>query len=470
VDTIRFQVPRLAIAGLAGDSGKTLVSLGLARAFAARGLDVRPFKKGPDYIDAAWLTAAAGRPCRNLDTFLMDESAIGASTATALGADLVLIEGNRGLFDGVDAGGSHSTAVLANRLAAPVVLVLDVTKMTGTAAAVVLGCRQLDPGLCLGGVILNRVGTARQEAVIREAVERYANVPVLGALNRLRGDDPLPGRHLGLVTAIESPRREDAIERAAQAVLGAVDLDRLLEIARSAPDVTLKCLPVRPGRSDVRIGVFTDPAFSFYYPENLEQLESAGATLVPVDAGADRGIDDHVDGLYIGGGFPEVHAARLAANTDFMADLCRRVADDGLPVYAECGGLMYLSRELVVDGVAYPMAGVLDLEVEQTQRPQGHGYELATVDVDNPFFAVGTELRGHEFHYSRIVAGNDRDHAVARVDRGQGLGASREGIVRGRVWASYLHLHARATPGWCDGLLALAAERSSAGGRRAAWA
>ena len=469
MDTIRLQVPRLAIAGLAGDSGKTLVSLGLARAFAARGLDVRPFKKGPDYIDAAWLTAAAGRPCRNLDTFLMDESAIGASTATALGADLVLIEGNRGLFDGVDAGGSHSTAVLAKRLAAPVVLVLDVTKMTGTAAAVVLGCRQLDPGLRLAGVILNRVGTARQEAVIREAVERHAQVPVLGALNRLHGDDPLPGRHLGLVTAVENPRREDAIERAAHAVRDAVDLDRLLEIARSAPEVTLKRSPGRSGWSDVRIGVFTDPAFSFYYPENLEQLESAGATLVPVDPGADQGIDDHVDGLYIGGGFPEVHAARLAANTDFMADLHRRVVD-GLPVYAECGGLMYLSRELVVDGVGYPMAGVLDLEVEQRQRPQGHGYELATVDVDNPFFAVGTELRGHEFHYSRIVAGNDRDRAVARVDRGHGLGAGREGVVRGRVWASYLHLHARATPGWCDGLLALAAERSSADGRRAAWA
>jgi len=469
VDTIRLRVPRLVVAGLAGDSGKTLVSLGLARAAADLGLVVSPFKKGPDYIDAAWLAAAAGRPCRNLDTFLMDDAAIGASAATAIGADLLLVEGNRGLFDGIDADGSHSTAVLAKRIAAPVVLVLDVTKMTGTAAAVVLGCRRLDPALQLAGVILNRVGTARHEAVAREAVERLAEVPVLGALHRLGGDDPLPGRHLGLVTAVESPRREDAIDRAAEAVRAAVDLKRILEIARAAPPAALARTDRLPTPSSARIGVFTDPAFSFYYPDNLEHLERAGATLVPVDPGADRRLADDLEGLYIGGGFPEVHAARLAANVELMADLRRR-ARGGLPIYAECGGLMYLSRELMVGDTSYPMAGVLDLVVEQTSRPRGHGYEVVTVDLDNPFFPPGTELRGHEFHYSRIVAGDDRARAVAHVERGHGLGGGREGIVRDGVWASYLHLHALATPGWSDGFLELAAAQRGGAGRRAAWA
>jgi cobyrinic acid a,c-diamide synthase len=384
----------------------------------------------------------------------MEEGAIGRAVTAGSGADLLLVEGNRGLFDGVDADGSHSTATLAKMLGAPVILVVNVTKMTRTAAAPVAGAIQLDPDLDLAGVILNRVGTARQERVIREAIESATGVPVVGAIPRLKGDDPLPDRHLGLVTAVEHPHREGAIARAAAAVSDHVDLDRLTTLASAAPAVELEVLDVRPGRARVAIGYFSDEAFSFYYPENLESLEAAGARLVAVSPSDDRAIPE-IDGLYIGGGFPEVHAARLAENRGFAESVSKRVAS-GMPVYAECGGLMYLARELEVDGVVHPMSGVLDLVVEHTQRPQGHGYETITIDRDNPFHPTGTELKGHEFHYSRIVGGGDRQASVAEVTRGTGIGSEREGIVVGRVWASYLHVHASATPNWAAGFLASA--------------
>jgi cobyrinic acid a,c-diamide synthase len=442
------------LAGLGGDSGKTLVSLGLARSLCQRGLQVRAFKKGPDYIDAAWLEAATGSPCRNLDTFLMTEAAIKASAASAAGADFLLIEGNRGLFDGSDARGTHSTAELAKLLGAPVVLVVDVTKMTRTTAALVLGCRHLDPDLRLAGVILNRVGTARQEKLIRRAVEDATGIPVIGAVPRLGGDDPLPSRHLGLVTAAEHPERDRAVAISASAVSEHVDLDRVLALGRRATPLSVPSAAPVSRRAPLSIAYFNDEAFSFYYPENLEALEAAGATLVPVSPRAEE--LGRVDGLYIGGGFPEAHASRLAESTAFASSL-RAGVEAGLPVYAECGGLMYLASELVADGVSYPMAGVLDLVVNQTPRPQGHGYEVVRIDRDNPFFATGTELKGHEFHYSHVVAGSDLERAVGKVCRGTGLGDGRDGLVAGRVWASYLHLHGMATPGWADGFLSLAA-------------
>jgi cobyrinic acid a,c-diamide synthase len=454
---MRVKVPRLVVAGFSGDSGKTLVSLGLARAMADRGLNVRPFKKGPDYIDTAWLGVAARTTCRNLDTFLMTDEAIAASLTSAVrDADILLVEGNRGLFDGVDVEGSHSTAMLARRLAAPVVLVIDCTKMTRTAAALVMGCRALDPEVDLAGVILNRVGCGRHETVVRESIAGIAGTPVLGAIRRIKGDDPLPGRHLGLVTAAEHPDPEEAVQRAAEAVTAGVDLDRLLAAAQWAPELELSPAELEVEQSPVTIAYFEGEAFSFYYADNLELLRAAGVQLVPVDPARASELPA-ADGLYIGGGFPEVHAAHLGANTGFADSIRTRVAE-GMPVYAECAGLMYLARELVVDGVAHPMAGVLDLVVEHCPTPQGHGYEVAVADTDNPFFAAGARLVGHEFHYSRIIEGGHRTASVLRLERGTGTGDQRDGIVHGRVWASYLHLHARATPGWADGFLSLASQ------------
>jgi cobyrinic acid a,c-diamide synthase len=454
---MRVTVPRLVVAGLSGDSGKTLVSLGLARALADRGVKVRPFKKGPDYIDTAWLGVAARSTCRNLDTFLMKDEAMASSLATAASdADLILVEGNRGLFDGVDVEGSHSTAMLARRLAAPVVLVLDCTKMTRTAAAMVLGCRALDPEVDLAGVILNRVGCGRHEKIVREAVAGIAGAPVLGAIRRIKGDDPLPGRHLGLVTAAEHPAPEESIQRAADAVIAGVDIDRVLAAAQWAPELELMPADATVEQVPVSIAYLEGEAFSFYYAENLERLRSAGVRLVPVDPAVATKLPA-VDGLYIGGGFPEVHAARLGSNSEFTSSI-RANVDAGMPVYAECAGLMYLARELIVDGVTHTMTGVLDLVVEQRPTPQGHGYEIAIADRDNPFFAAGTRLVGHEFHYSRLVGGPDRERSVLRVERGTGIGNERDGISVGRVFASYLHLHAGASPGWADGFLAQAAQ------------
>jgi cobyrinic acid a,c-diamide synthase len=454
---MRFPTPRLVVAGLAGDGGKTLLALGLARAFSNRGLTVAPFKKGPDYIDTAWLGSAAKAPGRNLDTFLMPQHALGSALSRALPADLAIIEGNRGLHDGFDADGSHSTAELAKLLAAPVVLVVDVTKMTRTAAAIVQGCVALDPEVHVAGVVLNRVGTARHEAIVREAIRRASGPPVVGAIPRLV-TDPLPGRHLGLVTAVEHPRREETLDELARLVETHTDLDAILETARSAPVTDLPASPRSRAGSPVRIGVFRDAALSFYYPENLEALEDRGARLVFISPLTDDGLPE-VDALYFGGGFPEAHVDRLAENRS-MREAVRAAASDGMPVYAECGGLMFLARELIVDGVSRPMAGALDLVVEQKTRPQGHGYVEAEVDRDNPFFNAGTRLAGHEFHYSRVVGGADAGATALHLQRGQGVGGGRDGLTRGRVWASYLHLHALGVPGWANTFVDLARANS----------
>lgn len=449
---MRVDTPRIVVAGLAGDSGKTLASLGLAGALVGMGVDVAPFKKGPDYIDAAWLGAAAGRTARNLDTFMMDDEALGEAVARSLPADLLLVEGNRGLFDGLDACGTHSTAELAKRLRAPVVLVVDVTKTTCTAAALVLGCRAFDPRLELAGVILNRVATSRQERLVRDALAAVDGPPVVGAVPRLRQGDPLPGRHLGLLTAAEHPDREAAIEKVVELVRGHVDLKAVLAAATAAPVLDLpRSQPAKLG-TPVRVAVLRDEVFSFFYPENLEALENGGAELISVSPRDDRPLPDDIDALYIGGGFPEVYVQELAAARGFARSLSEAVAS-GLPVYAECGGLMLLARELVVDGISHRMTGVLDLVVEHTRRPQGHGYVVGRVDRESCYFPVGTSLHGHEFHYSHVVGGADAERTTVRLERGTGVGARRDGIVQGRVWASYMHLHALAVPRWAVGFL-----------------
>jgi cobyrinic acid a,c-diamide synthase len=455
----RIKLPRVVVAGLAGDSGKTLVSLGLVRALGSKNLKVAPFKKGPDFIDAAWLGVASGEPGRNLDTFLMPEKAILGSLARAgLWADVAVIEGNRGLFDGMDAGGTHSTAKLGKLIGAPVVLVLDCTKSTRTVAAQVMGCQVMDPDVEIAGVILNRVGTSRQESVIREAVSAACGVPVLGAIPRLLGEF-LPSRHLGLVTAMEHPRAQEALERVAEAVRQHVDIKAVLDIARRAADLEGEVVPPdEPGiAKHVRIGVLRDAAFSFYYPENIEALERAGAELISISPLEDQDLPD-VDALYAGGGFPEVYAARLSANRRFCERLASEIAD-GLPVWAECGGLMYLSRALSTDEVTYHMVGALPVVVEQTEKPQGHGYMQVRVDADNPFFEKGTELRGHEFHYSRLEAMDPTLETVLSVRRGEGLGGGRDGIRVDRVLAAYTHLHALGSPDWATNFVRAAAGR-----------
>jgi len=499
--------PRIVVAGLSGDSGKTLVSLGLALAARARGLDVQGFKKGPDYIDAAWLSWATGRPGRNLDTWMAGfEGAALRFRRSALDKGLNLIEGNRGLFDGVDSDGKYSTAGLARTLAAPVLLVVSARKTTTTTAALVLGCQRMDPAVSIAGVILNHVAGSRHETITREAIERACGIPVLGAIPRLEtegGEAPLlPGRHLGLVTPSEHPDADVLARRLTALVGGHVDVERVLSIARLAPAFEGQAegggRRAEPGatgagvrKGAVTVGYLRDSAFSFYYPENLEALEALGARLVPVSSLQAPALPPGLHALYIGGGFPETHAPRIAANRGLLASIAGEAAR-GLPIYAECGGLMLLARTLAWRGDHHRMAGVLPFDIEVLDRPQGHGYSLLRVDRPNPFFAVGTTLRGHEFHYSRIVRIQESGVRIqpsrrpaARSDsvtplnpesrilnpvsacavlRGTGLGGGRDGFVISNVWASYTHLHADGSPEWAPAVIE-AAGRFAAGER-----
>lgn len=451
-------LPRLIIAAPQGRSGKTTVSVGVCAALAARGFVVQPFKKGPDYIDPSWLSAAAGRACRTLDPFF-HASAGAVQRAFVIGAqaaDLSLIEGNHALFDdSVDDDGRDSTAALSRLLHTPIVLVINAARLGRSAAALVRGFQTFEPETNIAGVIANNVGNPRHERKLREAIERYCGIPLLGAIPR---DEALviPDRHLGLVPRGENDQLVPAIAACQRAAEEHLDLDRLLAIARSASPLDRDDTPsaINHQPSAIKIGVIRDRAFSFYYPENLEALERAGAQLVFIDALNDARLP-HMHTLYIGGGFPEMFMAELSAHQTLRHQLHDAI-ELGLPVYAECGGLMYLSRRIVWNGQSAEMVGALPCEVEMIDRPQGHGYVIAEVADDNPFLPKGTVLRGHEFHHSRLLNVDPALQTAYALARGNGLGNGRDGLVYRNVLASYTHLHAASAPGWAEGLVARA--------------
>ncbi len=450
--------PRIILAGLSGGSGKTFVSAGLMRALSRRGLSVQPFKKGPDYIDASWLSHAAKAQACNLDPFLLPQAVIAALfQEKAAHADLSIIEGNRGLFDGKDREGTCSTAELARQLSAPVILVLDATKMTRTAAAIVAGCRAFEPGLNLAGVILNRTAGERHRNILKECIEGLAGVPVLGALPKAV-HNPIPERHMGLVSDQEHAGREQALDAIADTVAACVDLDRVLAIARSAPapdpapPVPWPAPVVAAGQAPV-IGYVYDAALWFYYPENLQALEHAGAKLTRLSLLSDEPWPE-IHGLYLGGGFPETHAKALSANTLVRAHV-RALAQAGLPIYAECGGFMYLCASLAIDqngdNGEHALAGVFPLTTRLCPRPQGLGYVEALVEAENPFHPLGAHLTGHEFHYSACMeqSGQTQNLPTAlRMLRGQGMLGKRDGLVTANTFAAYTHIHALGTPHW----------------------
>ena len=454
--------PRVVIAAPQGRSGKTTVTAALIAALRGRGLAVQPFKKGPDFIDPSWLTRVAGRSCRNLDRFLMDEPTLAGSFMRATAdADIAVIEGAMGLFDGVDVEGSGSTAEIARILEAPVILVVNAVRMTRSAAAVVLGCRMLDPRVHLAGVVFNNVARQRHRDLLTASVERYCRVPVLGAMPKNRSYE-VPDRHLGLIPAGEDEHLLGAVHAWTADAETFLDVDRILEIARAAPPLPAPPpLPaaVAPAGARPLIGGIRDRAFSFYYPENLEALERAGAGLVYINALHD-GLPD-VDGLYVGGGFPEVFAAELEANVRLRRAVRERV-ESGLPVYAECGGLMYMGRRLIWKGKSYAMTGALPFEVDLDERPRGHGYMIVDVVGDNPYFPVGTTIRGHEFHHSRVHALDTGTARLAfRVRKGYGIDGEWDGIVYRNVLAAYKHIHALSVPGWAPGFVLRAAAYSA---------
>ncbi len=444
-----MSIPRLLIAATHSGAGKTTLATALMAAFTRAGFVVQPFKVGPDYIDPGYHTAATGRISRNLDTYFLGAGGVREVFARAAsGADLCLIEGVMGLYDGKGATERGSSAEVAKILDAPVLLVVDARSMSRSAAALVLGYRLFDPQVNLAGVLLNRVGSHRHYATLRESIEGRAGVPVLGWVGR-REEISLPHRHLGLVPALEKNALAEHLEQLVAALEEGVDLFRLLEVARQAPPLPKapgEIFPPTPLSPRVRLGVVKDAAFNFYYQDGLELLAALGAEIVFVSALSDSGLPPELDGLYIGGGFPEMFLEQLAANTGFMESLCRAF-NQGMPVYAECGGLMYLCRAIYdFEGREYPMAGLLPGICRMHSRRVALGYCEARVLTDNILAPARAKLVGHEFHYSFIEGmpeGFPRAYMLYREGEIEG---QLDGYVQGNLLASYLHLHFAACP------------------------
>jgi cobyrinic acid a,c-diamide synthase len=434
-------------------SGKTTVAVGLCAVLRARGFRVQPFKKGPDFIDPLWLSEAAGRPCRNLDHHTMSETEIVSFAARhATGIDVAVIEGNKGLYDGVATDGRGSSAALARLLRAPVVLVIDTEGMTRGIAPLLLGYRSFEPELAIAGVILNKVSGPRHEAKLRSAVAAYTDLPVLGSIQR----SPalvIPQRHLGLLPANEAGEVEATINLLAAAVGSQVDIDQLLACAQSAPHWHLRPAPgppaPAPGRRR-RLGLAQDAAFGFYYADDIEALARADLEVIAIDTLRDPHLPPDLDGLFLGGGFPETQMQALEANVSLRRDIFDAVTA-GLPTYAECGGMMYLSRSIAWQGQRCAMVGALDADAVMHPRPQGKGYVLLRQTAQHPWPPNGdaaTLIAAHEFHHASLENLGAATRFAYEVVRGQGIGSARDGIVFANTLASFSHLRGVGADPW----------------------
>ena len=454
------KVPGIVIAGLRGGSGKTIISLGIIAAWREKGLKVSPFKKGPDYIDAGWLSKAAGRPCYNLDTFLCIPSIVEQSYQEhSRQFDIAVVEGNRGLYDGIDIDGSTSTSELAKLLNLPVLLVLDCTKATRTMAALLMGCMNFDPDVKICGVILNRVAGRRHEGKVRANIEKFCNLPVFGSVPKLKAED-FPERHMGLVTSEEHAFSDQAISATAKVVKDNIDLDALYqavtcEYFRTDPAAVTQINSSEGVLGDpepVTIGIIRDSAFQFYYPDNIDALKKLGAEIVFISPLHEGAIPD-VHAIYMGGGFPETHATQLSENKTFRDDL-RKLSQKGLPIYAECGGLIFLGHSIRLGDQEYPMSGILPIKFGLSIRPQGHGYTRVEVVNKNPFFKTGEILKGHEFRYSSILDIDYQDYEMAfKMERGKGICNKKDGFFKRNTFGTYTHIHALGSPSWAPSLI-----------------
>ena len=449
---------RLLISAAHKSSGKTTISVGLCAALRAQGHLVQTFKKGPDYIDPMWLSQASGRDCFNLDPFLMTPEQISAIFERhRVGADISLVEGNKGLYDGLALDGSNSNAALAHLLDLPVLLVLDTRGMTRGIAPLILGYQAFDAGIRIAGVILNQVGGARHESKLRAVIEHYTDVPVIGAVAHAP-ELALLERHLGLMPSRELDDAVQRVQAIGERIAAQVDLEQLLALARSAapppPHVSaiVASLPsaTAPAGPPLRIALARDKAFGFYYPDDLLALQQAGAELVPLDTLHDARLP-LVDGLFIGGGFPEMFMSELQANRTLRESI-RLAIEGGLPVYAECGGLMYLTRSLRWNDRVYEMVGALPADTVMHARPVGRGYVELQTTPDLPWAAMApaadVALRGHEFHHSSLENIGSGLRFAYRVKRGHGIDGERDGVVYRNVLASYAHLRQDAGSQW----------------------
>ncbi|MCK5541668.1 MAG: cobyrinate a,c-diamide synthase [Desulfobacterales bacterium] len=458
--------PGLVIAGLRGGSGKTIVSLGLTSAWTTKKYKVSCFKKGPDYIDAGWLSYAAGTPCYNLDTYLCSENQVTNSFNKHFkDSDIAVVEGNRGLFDAIDTDGKTCTAELAKLLGLPVLLVVDCTKATRTVAALVMGCMTFDPELNIMGVILNRVAGKRHEGKLRKNIEKFCNIPVLGSIPKLRGDQ-FPERHMGLVTFEEHEGSKECIDLFSKVANENIDLDAIYTICNQISKKTIKkqlTTTQLPTTRDLKIqlgtaqcptiGIIKDSAFQFYYPDNIEALIARGAKIKYISPLNQQNIPSDLDAIYMGGGFPETHAAKLAANINFKSAL-KKLAEKGLPIYAECGGFIFLGQSIEIDKKVYPMSGILPVKFGLSERPEGHGYTSVKVVSKNSYYERDQIIRGHEFRYSTILDIDFKPHEMAfKMERGKGIIDKLDGFSRKNVFATYTHIHTLTTPLWAEGII-----------------
>lgn len=452
-------IPRLVVSGTHSGVGKTTVTLAILAALKARGRRVQAFKVGPDFIDPGHHNVVTGRPSRNLDGWMLGEAINREIFARAsAGADVSIIEGMMGLFDGSSpVNDIGSTAELAKQLNAPVLLVIDGSAMARSAAAMVSGYANFDPALRVAGVLFNRVSSEGHYVLLKEAVEQETDVVSVGYLQ----SDPavtISERHLGLVTAMEQGTSEFYV-RLAKAAEETVDLDRVEMLARSCRELTVAPHPVmKADARTLRIGVAQDPAFCFYYPDNLELLEAEGAELVRFSPMNDRVLPD-VDMLYLGGGYPELHGDVLARNVT-MRTAIRKFAERGGAIYAECGGMMYLTQAIRdFAGTSHEMVGLFPAEAVMQKPGLVLGYRTVECSQDCILGAAGTTARGHEFHYSTLVPKGKLDYACVLSDaRGESKGS--DGLIVGNVLALYAHLHFASQPQIAKSLV-LSARRTS---------
>ncbi|MEM7113951.1 MAG: cobyrinate a,c-diamide synthase [Chloroflexota bacterium] len=458
-----MSTPRLILAAPESGSGKTMITAGLCHVLRQRGLTVQAFKAGPDYIDPSYHLLASGRPCRNLDVWMLPKTAVHDSfSRNSKDADIAVIEGVMGLFDGFGVeDDTGSTADIAGLLNAPVILILPVRGMARSAAAMVHGYNSFSPSLKLAGVILNKVGSPRHAEMCKVAIEKETAVPVLGYLPR-NDEFALPERHLGLIPTNEAGDWTAVIEKIGQQLAETVAIDQLLAIAgytgaKRPPAVSPPSN--QPQESMVRIGVAEDEAFSFTYPENVELLAEAGAEIVPFSPIRDAALPEKLDGLILSGGFPELYAEALS-NNRAMHQAIQTAVLHNLPIYAECGGLMYLTQSICdQQQKEWPMVGVLPGHSAMTKRVT-LGYRLVEAVTNGPVLLAGEQVRGHEFHYSSWTVGEETDISTGSVavspayllrnPRQPDQIMRQAGIQLGSIWASYIHLHFLAKPGMAD--------------------
>ncbi len=435
---------KILISAPFGRSGKTSFSIGLTRALSRKGYTVQTFKKGPDFIDPSWLSMSSGRLCRNLDLFMMDkETILDSFIRNSSDADISIIEGAMGLYDGIDYLGTGSTAEIAKIIDSPILFVMPVQRITRSCAALIKGYVEFDNEIDIKGVILNKVARDRQKNLIINALEHYNLPDVLASFPKDDKRLSIPDRHLGLIPAKERLELNSVIDRFADAVDEHMNWDLFFDIAKDSVEPIGKLIDNIIGYdllSDVKVGILQDISFSFYYPEVFDFLKMSGAKVEIINSLTDKRLPD-IDVLYIGGGFPEVFAKELEGN-DSLRRSIKEFGENNNPIYAECGGLMYLSDFIENDGNKYNMVGLLPFGIHMDKKPVGHGYEEVEVFEENPFFKKGTRIRGHEFHHSSVSMNRIEDIKFSmKVLRGNGIMNKLDGVVYKRVMASYLHIH-----------------------------